>query len=202
MKSESCATVTPSACGITREAVAKRIAISGSAGVGKSTLARRLADRLGLPYIGEGMREYLEAHATTLHDLGPAGIRRVVLELWERRKAEEAAATDGFVADRCSYDFAAFWLYYHFGEPGGETERLLADTLRPGRYDRVYLLPWGRIPLVADGVRSPNPYTQLHLQLLLEGVLHRHAPAVTELRGLTPDERVAEVLADLGGSPG
>jgi nicotinamide riboside kinase len=174
--------------------MADRIAVSGSAGVGKSTLARRLAAELGVPYIGEGMREYLERTGMTLHDLGPVGIRRVVLDLWAERKEAEAAAATGFVADRSAYDFGAFWLYYHFAEPDAETERLLAETLTPGRYDVVYLLPWGRIPLVADGVRSPNPYTQLHLQLLLEGLLRRHAPETVELGTVGLDERVEEVL--------
>jgi nicotinamide riboside kinase len=175
-----------------------RIAISGSAGVGKSTLARALADRLGVPYIGEGMREYLERTGANLHDLGPDGVRSVVLALWEERKAAEAAARDGFVADRSSYDFGAFWLYYHFAAPDRDTERLFSETLAPGRYDRVYVLPWGRIPLVADGVRSTNPWTQLHLQLLLEGVLRMHAPDAVEVGAVGLDARVAEVLASLG----
>lgn len=171
-----------------------RIAISGSAGVGKSTLARRLADRLGVPYIGEGMREYLERTGADLHTLGPEGLRRVVLELWEERKAQEHAARAGFVADRASYDFGAFWLYYRFAGDDADTARIFAETLHPGRYDRVYLLPWGRIPLVADGVRSTNTYTQLHLQLLIEGLLHRHAPDAVEIRAVGVEERLAEIL--------
>ena len=173
----------------------QRIAVTGSAGVGKSTLARRLAAELGLPYIGEGMREYLERTGDNLHELGHARMRELVLRLWEERKEAEAAATRGFVADRAGYDFGAFWLYYQFAAQDAETERLLAETLAPGRYDGLFLLPWGRIPLVADGVRTPNPYTQLHLQLLLEGLLRRHAPEAVELRAVGIDERVAEVLA-------
>ncbi|MFZ5482517.1 MAG: AAA family ATPase [Myxococcota bacterium] len=175
-----------------------RIAVSGSAGVGKTTLARALAERLDVPYIGEGMREYLERTGANLHDLGPTGVRSVVLALWEERKALEAAARDGFVADRSSYDFVAFWLYYHFAAPDRDTERLFAEALAPGRYDRVYVLPWGRIPLVDDGVRTPNPYTQLHLQLLVEGVLGRHAPEAVHLATEGVEARVAEVLADRG----
>ena len=87
-----------------------RIAISGSAGVGKSTLARRLAADLGWPYVPEGMREYLESGAPSLHDLGPRGVRDLVLRLWEERKEAEARAGDAFVADRASYDFGALVL--------------------------------------------------------------------------------------------
>jgi nicotinamide riboside kinase len=174
--------------------MAERIAVTGSAGVGKSTLARRLADELGVPYIGEGMREYIERTGVNLHDIGHDGMRLLVLRLWEERKEAEAAATNGFVADRASYDFAAFWLYYHFAEQDSATEVLLHETLASGRYDAVYVLPWGRIPLVADGVRTPNPYTQLHLQLVIEGLLRRHAPGAIPLATLGVEERVAEVV--------
>ncbi len=37
-----------------------RIALSGSAGTGKTTLGRLLAERLGVPFIEEGMRARLE----------------------------------------------------------------------------------------------------------------------------------------------
>lgn len=174
--------------------MSERIAICGSAGTGKSTLARRLAAELGVPFIGEGMREYLERTHVDLHSLGWDGLQSLVLTLWEERKAAEAACQAGFVADRASYDFAAFWLYYRFAQPGELTERYFAETLAPGRYDRILLLPWGRIPLLSDGVRSSDPYVQLHLQTLIEGMLHRHAPSFEEVQATTLEARVAEVL--------
>ena len=177
-----------------------RIALSGSAGVGKSTLAARLARTLDLPLIGEGMREYLERTGADLHALGPAGVRALVLDLWAERQEAEARAlreAGGFVADRSSYDFGAFWLYYRFAGEDAETERLLADALAPDRYDVVYLLPWGAIPLVADGVRSSDRFVQLHSQLLIEGCVRRYAPRVVDLAPVDLDARVAAVLADL-----
>lgn len=177
-----------------------RIALSGSAGVGKSTLAVALGRALDLPVIGEGMREYLERSGADLHTLGPAGVRALVLELWEERKEAEARAlrdAGGFVADRSSYDFGAFWLYYRFAGEDGDTARLLAEALTPDRYDVVYLLPWGAIPLVADGVRSSDRYIQLHSQLLIEGCVRRYAPRVVDLAPIDLDARVAAVVADL-----
>lgn len=176
-----------------------RIAISGSAGVGKSTLARRLAADLGWPYVPEGMREYLESGAPSLHDLGPRGVRDLVLRLWEERKEAEARAGDAFVADRASYDFGAFWLYYRFAERDEATERYFAETLDPARYDVVCLLPWNRIPLVADGVRSSDPWVQLHVQLLIEGMVRRNARRVVEVTAGSIEERVGAVRGALYG---
>lgn len=173
-----------------------RIAVAGSAGVGKSTLARRLAAELGVPYLGEGMREYLERTGANLHALGPEGVRALVLRLWDERREAEATHPS-FVADRSSYDFGAFWLYYHFGREDDDTARLLAEAWRPDRYDTVYLLAWGSIPLVADGVRSTDRFVQLHAQLLIEGAVRRFAGRVVEVHERGLEERVRAVLADV-----
>lgn len=55
-----------------------RIAISGSAGTGKTTLARLLARRLGLSLIPEALRAYLEAGGIRLEHLPPAGAAAIL----------------------------------------------------------------------------------------------------------------------------
>ena len=148
-----------------------RIAITGSAGTGKSTLAAALGERLGAPVVPEGMREYLERTGIDLHDVGPDGLRRLVLALWEERLPLESAPS--FVADRCSVDFAAFWLFYRFDHSPDTSARQATWAAHAARYDRVVVLPFGGISLVGDGIRTANQWTQLHFQLLLEGLLRR-----------------------------
>jgi nicotinamide riboside kinase len=177
-----------------------RIAITGSAGTGKSTLACALSERLGLALVPEGMREYLERTGVDLHDLGPEGLKAVVLQLWrERQQAED---TERFVADRCSVDFATFWLYYRFEFDPGTAEIQAAFARHAERYDRVVVLPHGSITLAHDGVRVTNPWTQLHFQLLLEGMLARTVPPAKLLR-VPPqlhslEERLGWLLPRLG----
>lgn len=170
----------------------RRIALSGSAGTGKSTLGRALAERLGLPYIPEGMRRRLEG-GLDLHSLDHDQFRALLWELWaEQVDAEDAAlaAHGGFVADRSPYDYAAFWLHYRFPtlSTREETERFFAETrARGAALDRVLVLPWGALPLQADGVRNANPWLQRHYQACVEGLLAREAPdgQVLHLPGLT-----------------
>lgn len=153
-----------------------RLALSGSAGVGKTTLGRALAEAWGVPYLPEGMRARLEG-GLSLHGLSHAALQALVQSLWaEQRDAEQAAMAShgGFVADRSAVDYAAFWLHYHFTEDPATSALFFAETLGwLPTYDRIVLLPWGALPLVADGVRSSNPWIQRHYQATLEGLLAR-----------------------------
>lgn len=153
-----------------------RIALSGSAGTGKSTLGRALAERLGVPYLEERMRLRLEA-GFRLGDLSIEAWRALSHELWEEHRAEEERCADGFVADRSSLDFLAFWLHYGLYEAEDETEAFRAALVEHAtRYDRILLFPWGALPLLSDGVRATNRWVQLRFQTILEGVLDRWAP--------------------------
>ncbi|MEM7309774.1 MAG: AAA family ATPase [Planctomycetota bacterium] len=178
-----------------------RIALSGSAGTGKSTLGRRLADELGLPYVEEGMRKRLEA-GLDLHRLSREELAALIQALWqEQREAEEQAAA-GFVADRSSYDFAAFWLHYDLHFDAEDDGSPFHDWCAHGqRYDRVALLPWGVLPLEADGVRSSSRWVQLRFQTIVEGTLARFAREEQVLRVPATEDleaRVGLVLSSLG----
>ena len=153
-----------------------RIAISGSAGTGKTTLAQALAERLDVPYLEEGFRERREA-GLDLHDLSRAEHQALLMELYEEARSQAMACPDGFVQDRCPLDFLAFWLHYGFWGEDGMTaslfERAQSDL---AAYDRVIVLPWGACGIEADGVRSTNRWLQLKYQALFEGLAHRLAP--------------------------
>ena len=58
-----------------------RLAVSGSAGTGKSTLAEKLANRLDLPYVDEGFRRRLDAGLDP-HKLSRIEMRNLILELY------------------------------------------------------------------------------------------------------------------------
>jgi nicotinamide riboside kinase len=157
-----------------------------------------LAADLGLPYIPEGMRAYLERSGADLHALGRDGLRSLVLQLWEEQREAEAKATSGFVADRSAYDFSAFWIYYGFAADDPETAVLFAQTQDRARYDAVWLLPWGAFPVEADGVRSSNRWVQLHVHALIEGVLNRANAPFRHVTAEGVDARVAQLRGALG----
>lgn len=153
-----------------------RIALSGSAGTGKTTLARALATRWRVPYLDEGMRRRLEG-GLDLHALTPEGFRNLNLELRDEQAERERAALlshGGFVSDRSALDYAAFWLVYRFVDDEAITEQVMqAAAEEAAGYDAIVVLPWGVLPLQHDGVRSTNRWRQRHFQATVEGLLRR-----------------------------
>lgn len=187
-----------------RRSGGRRIALCGSAGTGKTTLGTALAQVLGLPFIEEGMRRRLE-RGLTLHVLTRDDHRALLSELWEEQiQAEAQALADagGFVSDRSAVDFAAFALAYQFYDDEAWTRRFLEQTLgHAGGYDGIVLLPWGVLPLQADGIRSPNRLYQRHVQAVMEGLLRREvepgrAWVLPGIVGL--EERIRWVEARIG----
>ncbi len=152
-----------------------RIAVSGSAGVGKTRLAECLARDYRVPLVEELMRPLIES-GLDLHDLTLAERQILLLEHYEIAVASMRAAIEshgGFVADRSPADFAAFWLHYGFGEDA-ETAAFLERAARDCELVELsIMLPWGAIPLIDDGVRLTDRWRQLHFQTVVEGMARR-----------------------------
>jgi len=166
-----------------------KIALSGSAGTGKTTLGTRLAAHYSVPFLEEGMRTRLE-NGLNLHDLSMSQLADLVEGLWNEQQENENAALrecGGFVSDRSSVDFAAFWLHYGFAQDQPRAAAFVRETLAHSvHYDRIVVLPWAALPLVADGYRSTNTWIQKRYQALLEGLLFRDVPEARRL--ILPDE--------------
>lgn len=178
-----------------------RIGITGSAGTGKTSLAEAVSDLLHLPVRREAMRDRLMAGFDP-HALSRDGHRRMIAGDADDLALDLARAQDGLVTDRTPLDMASFWLVNGFAvDDPAATEALLARAVcAMADYDLVVLLPWGGRPVAADGVRSTNPWMQLHFQTVVEGLcrlyvaperlLHASPMAGTEMLALLIRDRV------------
>ncbi len=181
----------------------RRIALCGSAGTGKTTLGRRLADELDLPFLEEGMRRRIE-DGLDVHALSHEEHRGILQDLWAEQLDGEARAMEahgGFVSDRSPLDFAAFALLFHSYNEAFCEEFVPPIANRVDEYDAIVVLPWGVLPLEQDGIRSTNRWYQKQFQATVEGLLRTGAdpgrawflPGLTEL-----ERRVDWVLQRLG----
>lgn len=155
-----------------------RIGISGSASVGKTTLAKAISEALAVTLLPEEMRDYLERTQAPFARLPEDAATQALWHLWRTRAAKERE-TPSFVADNSCLDFAAYALYYGcLDEPTDEADLppLLREPVQHlSLYDGIFLLPWGVIPYIHDGVRSPSRFLQLRYHLIVDALLRRYA---------------------------
>lgn len=154
-----------------------RLGITGSAGTGKSTLAAAAARALGVPLVPEAMRAMLES-GFDFHTLTRQGHMDLLRTQTDSLARTLAATEGGIVTDRTPLDFAAFWLSNGYGidAPAATAALLERAVAAMADYSAVILLPWGGFAPPADGVRSQNPWHQLHFQTIVEGLCRRWVP--------------------------
>jgi hypothetical protein len=182
-----------------------KIAVSGTAGIGKSTLAQMLAKHLALEVIDE----HYDGKITRAKEKPPA--------LWEtemiavlRSKHEMETQCTGFVTDRCPLDLFNGWLNnaLHTRLPEDKTKRFMSACMKACRhYDFVVIPPWNGIPFQErepgrDGIRrNHNLFVLLRSHASTLGLAHIfidkrriiEIPAKVKIR----EERVAFVVKNM-----
>lgn len=185
-----------------------KIAFSGSAGIGKSTLARAVADCLTLPLIDEHFDEFIDRTDIKNKTARQYGDEFVAIL---RHKSMLEAQYPGFVSDRCPIDLLHFWSFYRLGASlSAETNRRFLNSCIKGirAYDFVVLPPWNGIPLVQLGEDRPkakrnmNGYIQLKHHASIVGFTHMWVdkPKIIEIPQMVREhqQRVAFVLSAMG----
>lgn len=157
-----------------------KIAVSGTAATGKTTLAGRLAQALGLPVIDEGYERLFVDPAA--YNTGAPQLAAAMQTVLEEKRAREAAA-GGFVADRCPIDLFHLWLGKNLWRMDEDTRRFHeACRSFTQAYDHVVIPSWGGVPLAQSSEggakqRVMNEWVQLRNHAAITGYAHLWLPA-------------------------
>ena len=177
-----------------------KIAVSGSAGVGKTTLVTSLSRTLGIPNISEEMRDYMVFTDQPLAGRSAAEIASVLAALWDLRVSRESTLS-AFVADNSSLDFIAYVLFYRCQHQAAVQPLLKEAWARVRTYDACFILPFGAIPYVYDGIRPRRQESQRNYQRILERLYRKQRKATTAhrlpLNCRTEEERLQWAISAL-----
>jgi predicted ATPase len=169
-----------------------RIALSGSAGTGKTSLASRLAASLALPLSEDPVRRVLaEQRYRDLDAVARAALAEEVLRL----RVDGEADLTSFVADGSTVELASFWLRWVTPDlADGARSRQFLDRCRAhaARYTWLVILPFAGIPLAGDGFRTADADYQYGMHCLGKGLAADWGLPIFELPAAakTLEERV------------
>jgi hypothetical protein len=157
-----------------------KIAISGSAGTGKSTFSKALAAKLNLTHIAENYDPLNDARIKG--DFPP----RLTAIFHQKRTLENNAIS--FVTDRCPIDLLHTWLNQSCHKINPQlTAQFLRDCQQQTRaYDFVILTPWNSFKLIQ------NDATVMREMDIMEQLRH-HASIVGHAHLWLPKTRIIEI---------
>lgn len=160
-----------------------RIGIIGSAGTGKTTLAKALAKHLQVTYVPDAVLAVLKDRGRDSWQGVVAGDRRRIREDALRRKISAEAQEESFVSDKTVIDYLAYWLQNQSEQELRVVNEEFLDQCKEAakRYDVLVLLPYRDDVSYAVG-RNQDPVHNLKVAahklglLILLGLPYVQAP--------------------------
>lgn len=190
-----------------------KIAICGTSGTGKTTLATALSTRLGVPLIAEDFKAVAEAGFQVGRAIGreqraeALAVYLAEIDAWLNRREERALSMDaGYVMDRFSFDVPRMIVASRLDIGSQRLQALINRCQRQAAdLDLVVLLPLNAWMMETerneDGLkRSRSLMNRLSSQSTLIGVLQQFCPVPRldiNQRLETTEQRVEAVLGAL-----
>jgi hypothetical protein len=158
-----------------------KIAISGCAGIGKTTLAKDLAEYFDVEIIDENYDGFFNENGSFISR--PKLLQQQIIDVLHEKHNREEASGD-FISDRCPIDLFNLWLSRGYAKSQKKT-LALSQYCRTyvKKYDAIIVLPWGSIPLQqinndeSSRKRVMNPWIQFHNHSVIIGLCQQWLPS-------------------------
>jgi hypothetical protein len=159
-----------------------KIAVSGTAGVGKTVLCKSLAPLLKLEYIAENYEPFFDKKG--IFSGSPEKLIPVFYQVLKDKQKLEQESGD-FITDRCPVDLFHMWMTKGLDKDEAATAKFFNHCLIQTRsYDYILLPAWGSLKLQQktdrknQQVRVMNAWTQLRNHAGITGYIHLWVPPV------------------------
>lgn len=176
-----------------------KIVVSGSAGIGKTRLAKKLSDYLGIPYIPDCIDDNLNANGfSSWKDVKSKKKEREIRLTSLKQKIEKENKTESFVSDKGSIDYLAYWLILtsNYATEAENEEFLRLAKEHAQTYDKVIIPVFGVYEAENPDKRNVSYSHRFRIHCLIEGIYSELGIGfdVYNFEFGTPAEKIVEDL--------
>jgi adenylylsulfate kinase-like enzyme len=178
-----------------------RIGLVGASGTGKSSIARGVAEKLGISFVESksitksilDRDEYDYASGIQVERfLADSSRQNEIL----KKTIESQSDVGPFIADRTVIDLAAYAVIELHDEDSALLRKIFyACKKHASVYTHIFLCPWKDAPISDNHQRTLNPWYQFLIHALDEGIMDDWGIKSVVLKSEGTDKRVAEIVA-------
>jgi nicotinamide riboside kinase len=167
-----------------------KIAIAGTHGTGKTTLAKALAEKLKLNHIPDIVREEAAQKNFVINENTPSEVQLwLVMRQWEL----ERNTSQPWIADKSLFDYL---IYGDFALKDENVKKVIRGVIKENaKYDYVFYLPI-EFGMEVDGLRSSNEEFRKEIDRFYKKFLDESGIKYVTLTGSVGD-RVNQALKHL-----
>ena len=175
-----------------------KIVISGSAGIGKTTLAKKISSIMGYTYIPDQMDVVLRKNGFSspkeLNNKESVILRLRALKL----KIDKESKEENFVSDKGVIDYYAYWLIWCFKNATDVQNRTFIRNVRGHlkNYDLVIIPKFGRFKIKDNKIRETDINYQYKIHSLIKELYHNFKIKIKEydFNLTTPGSKIVKNL--------
>jgi len=168
-----------------------KIALVGTEGTGKTTLAKAVSEKYNIPYVDECARIISKETGIKVREDNSDKLYEFQIKCLEMKLKEESKY-DEFIADRSTIDNLVYYLRWVANDKDSElNEKYCRKCIQNIRtYDKIVLMEPKYLSLVKDEIRTGNIWYRESIHFMLIGVLEEYVEDYIRMPFVYLEDRV------------